>query len=100
MSTKTERGKRRPQVNARIVNGRIHINLDFRGCFPSQVPGKAVWVICDCDMKAPFKVQIGDMEIQPKIICKVIATANNDRGRLHLARQAAKAALSGEIQAP
>lgn len=52
-------------------------------------------------MMLPFKVQVGDMEIQPKLICKVVATARNDKSRLYLARQKAmKAIQEGAVNGP
>lgn len=92
--------KKKPHVKFREVNGSINLTLGFRACRIRQKKGKATWKLIDCEMMLPFKVQIGDMAIQPKLICKVVLHGRGESARLHLARQAAKAALSGEVQAP
>lgn len=91
---------KRPIVKFRQNPDSINLSLAFLRCRPRQKKGKAVWKLIDCEMMLPFKVQIGDMQIQPKLICKVVLTAGGDRARLHLARQAAKAAVSGEVYEP
>jgi len=91
---------KRPKITARSNGHSINLTLTFSKCRPTQIPGQALWKLVDCDCRANFKVQIGEMEICPRIICKVILSAKGPKGDLHLARQAANKAVYGEALPP
>jgi hypothetical protein len=83
---------RKPQINHRVKNGSLSINLDFRSCRPVQIRGKAIWNLVDCTMRLPFKVSVGDMELQPRMVVKIWLKGTGVSALRHLARQAANLA--------
>jgi hypothetical protein len=91
---------KKPKINHQVKNGSITLNLNFRSCRPSQIKGRAVWKLVDCHMRLPFKVQVGDMELQPRMVVKIWMKPKQLEAQLHLARQAAEAALSEPVYPP
>lgn len=85
-----------PKIRASVNDKGINLTISFTRCRPVQIQGKSEWVLVECDRMANFKVEVEGMEIQPKIICRVILSAHPGEGKLFLTRQEADAATFGE----